>query len=270
MRRLLALAMLWLPLAAAAQQLAPLLRQEMDATATVPGQAVQMRITLLVPTWMPEAPVFPGFEAPNVMTRLPEGAAGPTSETTSAVPVAPIDAMSARVAAAQRRPMSSAAAHSPLKWTPSTRTSVLITTRPSGAATTAASSPAPSRIPGPDGCWVRICSIRPNSPSSATVRGPPPGDVLPGVVAMEPLSFAPTRYGTGPGSTMPGSAARAAAARSPAAPTRSAPATGDHPDLQARHSLGACNRTITAPPRGRLRRCWRCCCPHCCPGVAAP
>ncbi|MCB1311039.1 MAG: BatD family protein [Sedimentitalea sp.] len=81
MRRLLALAMLWLPAVAAAQQLEPLLRQEMDAAATIPGQAVQMRITLLVPTWMPEPPVFPGFEAPNVMTRLPEGAAGPTSET---------------------------------------------------------------------------------------------------------------------------------------------------------------------------------------------
>ena len=70
------------------------------------------------------------------------------SDTSSAVATPPIAAMSARLAAAARCPMSVAEAQSQRKCRPSTSTSVLATTRPSGAATTAASSPGPSSVVG--------------------------------------------------------------------------------------------------------------------------
>lgn len=44
------------------------------------GQPGALTITILVPTWMPKAPVFPSFEVPSLMVRLPEGATTSISE----------------------------------------------------------------------------------------------------------------------------------------------------------------------------------------------
>ena len=106
------------------------------------------------------------------------GVGGAASPTSSAVGTAPIAAMSARLAAAALRPTCSGVDQSNRKCTPATSTSVVATTRPSDAATTAASSPGPRTVLAG---WTRsrvTCAMSPNSPSPAIVRrssgkGPP-------------------------------------------------------------------------------------------------
>ena len=44
------------------------------------GDSARMRITVLVPTWQPDPPVYPSFEVPNMVTRLPPDSSHPTSE----------------------------------------------------------------------------------------------------------------------------------------------------------------------------------------------
>ncbi|WP_299813300.1 hypothetical protein [uncultured Roseibium sp.] len=60
---------------------APIVRTDLNETRTIPGQALVLRITILVPTWLPEPAVFPTFEVPNVIVRVPSRGTGPTSET---------------------------------------------------------------------------------------------------------------------------------------------------------------------------------------------
>lgn len=57
----------------------PVLRMTFDETEAIPGQPLTLRLTILVPTYMPAPPAWPSFEAPNLLVRLPEGATGPTS-----------------------------------------------------------------------------------------------------------------------------------------------------------------------------------------------
>ncbi|EEX16010.1 conserved hypothetical protein [Citreicella sp. SE45] len=78
---LLVLALL-LPLRLAAQEeaLAPQLLVEFPETEAIPGQFLNLRLTVLVPTFMPKPPQWPGFEAPNLIVRLPEGSTNPTSK----------------------------------------------------------------------------------------------------------------------------------------------------------------------------------------------
>jgi hypothetical protein len=45
----------------------------------VPGQSITLRLSVLVPTWMPEPPELPTFETPNLRVRLPPQSSGPTS-----------------------------------------------------------------------------------------------------------------------------------------------------------------------------------------------
>ncbi len=66
--------------AMAAEPPEPLLRMELEKRSAIVGQPIVFRVTVLVPTWLPESPVFPSFEVPDVMVRLPSRAAGPTSE----------------------------------------------------------------------------------------------------------------------------------------------------------------------------------------------
>ncbi|MEM9045147.1 MAG: hypothetical protein AAGC81_10645 [Pseudomonadota bacterium] len=61
-------------------QSGPILRAELEKTEAVPGQPIILRVTVLVPTWFPKPPVFPSFEIPDLMVRLPERASGPVSE----------------------------------------------------------------------------------------------------------------------------------------------------------------------------------------------
>ncbi len=49
-------------------------------TEAVPGQPLELRLTVLVPTYLPTPPVWPGLEAPNLLVRLPERATNPRSE----------------------------------------------------------------------------------------------------------------------------------------------------------------------------------------------
>ena len=57
----------------------PLVEVTFDETEVFPGQPLSLRLTVLVPTYLPKPVVFPSFEAPNLMVRLPEGATGPAS-----------------------------------------------------------------------------------------------------------------------------------------------------------------------------------------------
>ncbi|WP_346909458.1 hypothetical protein [uncultured Roseibium sp.] len=64
---------------AAVAQTAPVVDVEFEKNQTIPGQFLTLRITVLVPTWMPSPVVFPPLDAPNVRVRLPERATSPTS-----------------------------------------------------------------------------------------------------------------------------------------------------------------------------------------------
>ena len=67
--------------AVAEEPAGPIIRMAFEENEAIPGQPIVMRVTLLAPTWMPKAPIFPSFEIPNIIIRLPERASGPTSET---------------------------------------------------------------------------------------------------------------------------------------------------------------------------------------------
>ncbi|MHA3977592.1 hypothetical protein ACW9UR_07920 [Halovulum sp. GXIMD14794] len=58
----------------------PILRVSFDETEAIPGQPLLLRLTVLVPTFMPSPPVWPSFEAPNLLVRLPERSTSPVSE----------------------------------------------------------------------------------------------------------------------------------------------------------------------------------------------
>jgi hypothetical protein len=77
---LLAICLCFSNVAAAQEPSTPLLRTSLEKDTAIPGQPLLYRVTLLVPTWMPKPPVFPSFEAPNVVVRLPSRASSPTSE----------------------------------------------------------------------------------------------------------------------------------------------------------------------------------------------
>ncbi|KUJ85505.1 hypothetical protein AVO45_00460 [Ruegeria marisrubri] len=78
-----ALLVLFWPLVGAAQDVppAPQVSAELSAESVVVGQPLVLRVTVLVPTWMPKPPVFPSFEAPNLIVRLPSRASGPVSQS---------------------------------------------------------------------------------------------------------------------------------------------------------------------------------------------
>nr|WP_319387398.1 BatD family protein [uncultured Roseibium sp.] len=80
--RLLALALFLAANPASAQDAQiPEIRTSLEQDTAVPGQPLIYRVTVLVPTWLPSPPVFPSYETPNVVVRLPSRASGPTSET---------------------------------------------------------------------------------------------------------------------------------------------------------------------------------------------
>jgi hypothetical protein len=57
----------------------PIVETELDKSEVVPGQYATLRVTVLVPTWLPRPVEFPSMEAPNMRVRLPERSTGPTS-----------------------------------------------------------------------------------------------------------------------------------------------------------------------------------------------
>lgn len=55
-----------------AQELSsPQVRAEIEPSGVAPGQPLRLRVTVLVPTWFVKPPVYPSFELPNAVTRLP-------------------------------------------------------------------------------------------------------------------------------------------------------------------------------------------------------
>ena len=58
----------------------PIVRVSVSPETIELGESARMQITVLVPTWQPEPPVYPSFEIPNTITRLPADSSYPTSE----------------------------------------------------------------------------------------------------------------------------------------------------------------------------------------------
>jgi len=73
-----------LALAAAAQDSSepaqPVLRFGIQPEKVAVGEAAQLKVTVLGPTWFPTAPVFPSFEIPNAVVRLPPNSSRSTSD----------------------------------------------------------------------------------------------------------------------------------------------------------------------------------------------
>ncbi len=59
---------------------APIVRVELTPESLTVGESATMRVTVLVPTWQPVPPVYPTFEVPNAITRLPPDSSHPVSE----------------------------------------------------------------------------------------------------------------------------------------------------------------------------------------------
>lgn len=58
----------------------PIVRTTLEPSAVTPGQSATLKVTALVPTWMPNPAVLPGFDLPNLMVKLPDRATRPVSE----------------------------------------------------------------------------------------------------------------------------------------------------------------------------------------------
>ncbi|WP_232823692.1 BatD family protein [Salinicola sp. CPA57] len=62
-----------------ASSLAPQVTATLDPTRVAPGETAQLRITVLVPTFMPRPVAFPSLDQPNLRVQLPERATMPVS-----------------------------------------------------------------------------------------------------------------------------------------------------------------------------------------------
>ena len=85
MRRLLALVLINIAfpgtlLAQEQEQQQPIVRVTLSPESVSVGEATDMRVTVLVPTWFANPPVFPTFEIANAITRLPPDSSFPMSE----------------------------------------------------------------------------------------------------------------------------------------------------------------------------------------------
>ena len=67
-----------------AQQPDPIVRVEVEPQSISVGESARLQVTVLVPTWQPRPPVFPSFEVPDAIVRLPADSSYPTSERVGA------------------------------------------------------------------------------------------------------------------------------------------------------------------------------------------
>ncbi|WP_164659050.1 BatD family protein [Tropicibacter sp. Alg240-R139] len=58
----------------------PIVEVELSAPDVIVGQPIRLQIKVLVPTYMPQPPIYPTIELPDLMVRLPARATTPTSE----------------------------------------------------------------------------------------------------------------------------------------------------------------------------------------------
>lgn len=66
--------------ATADAQVQPVVRVEATPEQVLVGQPVRLRVSVFVPTWFTQPPLFPSFELANAITRLPPDSSFPTSE----------------------------------------------------------------------------------------------------------------------------------------------------------------------------------------------
>lgn len=59
----------------------PVVRVSLVPETVAVGEAARLEVDVLVPTWMPKPPVFPSFEVPNAIVRLPPDRSRPVSDT---------------------------------------------------------------------------------------------------------------------------------------------------------------------------------------------
>ena len=71
-------------IAPASAQEPPIVRMELEPKVVSVGEPVELRITVLAPTWFPRPPVYPSFELANAMTRVPPDSSYPISERVGA------------------------------------------------------------------------------------------------------------------------------------------------------------------------------------------
>jgi hypothetical protein len=64
----------------AVAEVQPVVRVEVIPETVAVGESVEMRVTVLVPTWFARPPVYPAFELSNAITRLPADSSYPTRE----------------------------------------------------------------------------------------------------------------------------------------------------------------------------------------------
>ncbi|CUH54368.1 BatD family protein [Shimia marina] len=67
--------------AAAGQAAQAQIEVQFEKTETVPGQPLTLRLTVFVPTFMPDPPIWPDFESANLLVQLPKKASTATSKT---------------------------------------------------------------------------------------------------------------------------------------------------------------------------------------------
>jgi hypothetical protein len=58
----------------------PIVRLQLTPESVAVGESAQMQVTVLVPTWFSEPPVYPSFELANSIVRLPPDSSYPTGE----------------------------------------------------------------------------------------------------------------------------------------------------------------------------------------------
>lgn len=68
-----------LPLTALRAAELPVVEVQVQPETVTVGEPVTLRISVFAPTWFPEPPVFPSFELPNTITRLPPDSSGPVT-----------------------------------------------------------------------------------------------------------------------------------------------------------------------------------------------
>ena len=79
--RILAIAIIALAVSGAAlAQTQPVVRVEVKPESVSVGEAAELKVTVLVPTWFTRPPVYPTFELANAMTRLPADSSYPIRE----------------------------------------------------------------------------------------------------------------------------------------------------------------------------------------------
>jgi hypothetical protein len=78
--RMATLAIILLANSAALAQTQPLVRAEIKPESVIVGEAAELTITVLVPSWFTRPPVYPTFELANAITRMPADSSYPLRE----------------------------------------------------------------------------------------------------------------------------------------------------------------------------------------------